>query len=67
MDVFLIIVLYAFLLAFDFFPERTVRSHTVNRCYMLLMFVSISLFLITFLVPNAPKIVNIITALFPQR
>lgn len=67
MDILMIFLLCVLLLVFDYFPKRTRRSRRCNCCYLLLMFLSITLLLVYFLLPDAPKIVNIITALFPQR
>lgn len=66
MDILIIAVLCILFMLFDFFPKRDQRSRTVNRCYLLLMFFSVSLLLINFCIPNAPKVVNLINLLFTE-
>ena len=64
MDIFLIVIFFICMLIFEYVQNRSQRSRTVNRCYMLLMLISASMLLINFLLPDAPKIVNMISALF---
>lgn len=63
MDIILIVMFFICMLIFEYVRNRSQRSRTVNRCYMLLMLISVSMLLIKFLLPDAPKIVNMISAL----